>query len=72
MRKTIDQVEIEERSDTRELPEGWVSASLGELAEAIQYGYTASAIRRERSASSTDHGHSKWKSRLGVRPIMHH
>ena len=38
----------DEDLDVGELPEGWNYATVGELSEAIQYGYTASAIQNSK------------------------
>jgi type I restriction enzyme S subunit len=42
---TVLQAAVEEQDHDTDLPEGWATATLGQIAERIQYGYTASAIQ---------------------------
>src|SRR5947209_2499905 len=47
MKKAVNSAVAEPPDRDAELPEGWACAPLGELAKAIQYGYTASAIEAQ-------------------------
>jgi len=43
--RAVKNESLAERATPDELPEGWSTASLGDIAKAIQYGYTASAMQ---------------------------